>query len=420
MTPRERIVKAIHHQETDWLPVDIGATSATGINASALYRLTAYLGLPAKPPIINDTMQMLSQLDNELRSLLQTDVVPLPSPSTKIGTKITGKYQPFIMPGNTPALLDETVKYTKDSEGNYYLYPQGDLSAPYSMKMTSDGSFFNCLDRIMSDEDSLTPREDFSDFNPAWSDDIARHYEQKSHELFEETDYAIACAFGQGGFGDLAKVPGPTVRRPRGIRTVESFIMAHYLRPDYLHEVFSMQCDAALKNLNILRQAVGDRIQLICMGGTDFGAQNGPYYAPEIYRELYKPYIRRLNDYVHGHTKWKTFWHSCGSIAGLLDDFIDAGVDITNPVQCSAAGMDPEHLKNTYGDRIVFWGGGVDTQHTLPFGTPTEVREQARLRIELFKPGGGFVFSSVHNIVAGVPPQNLAALLAEVKRHRQG
>ena len=418
MTSRDRVIRAINHIETDRIPVDFGATSATGINVSTIYRLYSYLGIKERNPIVNDAMQLLSKLEEDVREALLTDVIPLSSPKTKVGTSATNHYQSFDLPDGTPALIDESIKYYIDEKGNYFFYPKGNKSLPSSMMMTNKGGFFDTIERCEPDEDSETPREDFSDFESIWDDDIAKYYEAESKFLYKETDYAIACAFGQGGFGDMAKVPGPTIGYPKGIRTVESFITAHCLRPDYIHEIFQMQCDAALKNLEILKQAVGDRIQIICMGGTDFGTQNGLYYSPEIYRKLYKPYIKRLNDYVHQNTNWKTFWHSCGAISELLNDFIEAGVDIINPVQCSAYGMEPNYLKDTFGRRIVFWGGGIDTQQTLPFGTPDEVRKQVRERIEIFKKGGGYVFAAIHNILPNTPPENIVAMLEAIKEYR--
>ncbi|MBN1838103.1 MAG: methyltransferase, partial [Spirochaetales bacterium] len=127
-------------------------------------------------------------------------------------------------------------------------------------------------------------------------------------------------------------------------------------------------------------------------------------------REMYKPLHRRMNDWVHANTPWKTFFHSCGSLDGLLDDFADAGMDILNPVQISAARMEPERLKGNYGDKLVFWGGGIDAQHTLPFGTPDQVREQVAHTIQVFGKGGGFVFNNVHNIQAGIPVENLLTM----------
>ena len=146
----------------------------------------------------------------------------------------------------------------------------------------------------------------------------------------------------------------------------------------------------------------------------DFGTQSGPFISPNAYRKLYQPFHRQVNDWVHSHTPWKTFIHSCGSVMALLPDIVEAGFDILNPVQCSAAGMDAEHLKSTYGDRIVFWGGGIDTQHVLPFGTPDEVRRQVLERCRIFSRDGGFVFNSIHNVQARTPVENIVAMLDAV------
>jgi uroporphyrinogen-III decarboxylase len=145
--------------------------------------------------------------------------------------------------------------------------------------------------------------------------------------------------------------------------------------------------------------------------------QTAPLISPNAYRDLYQPFHKRLNDWTHQHTNWKTFIHSCGSVTALLDDFIDAGFDILNPVQCSATHMDPAELKAKFGDRITFWGGGVDTQRTLPFGAPDEVRREVRDRIRIFGPGGGFIFNAIHNIQAKTPVENLLALFDALKEY---
>jgi len=163
---------------------------------------------------------------------------------------------------------------------------------------------------------------------------------------------------------------------------------------------------------------VGDRVTAVFITGTDFGTQAGPFISPNSYRRLYQPFHRRVNDWVHAHTTWKTFIHSCGSIVALLPDIVDAGFDILNPVQCSAAGMDPRTLKDRFGERIAFWGGGVDTQRTLPFGTPEEVRREVRKRIAIFGRGGGFVFNTVHNVQANTPVENIVALYEAVQESR--
>ncbi|MBP1657393.1 MAG: hypothetical protein H6Q31_1994, partial [Bacteroidetes bacterium] len=154
--------------------------------------------------------------------------------------------------------------------------------------------------------------------------------------------------------------------------------------------------------------------------GTDFGTQTGTFISRKAYRELYQPFHKIVNAYIHKHSSWKTFIHSCGSVADLIPDFIEAGFDILNPVQTSAAGMDPVKLKQTYGRDLVFWGGGVDTQKTLPYGTPEDVYNEVRDRIRIFGEGGGFVFNTVHNIQANVPIENVDAMFRALRECGEG
>ena len=179
-----------------------------------------------------------------------------------------------------------------------------------------------------------------------------------------------------------------------------------------------MQLEVALKNLQIYKEAVGNKIQIVMVSGTDFGTQNGSFISPEMYRDIYKPYHKKINDWIHENTDWKTFYHSCGAISNLLDDFVDAGIDIINPVQCSAAGMDAKALKEKYKGKLVFWGGGVDTQHTLPFGTKEAVVEEVKERMGILGEGGGYVFNTIHNVVANTPIDNLKAMYETVQKYR--
>jgi uroporphyrinogen-III decarboxylase len=206
-----------------------------------------------------------------------------------------------------------------------------------------------------------------------------------------------------------------TLRHPKGIRDIEEWYVSLVTRRGFVREVFEGQCEITLANLELVRQAVQDNVDIVFITGTDFGTQRGPFISPRTYRELFLPFHKRVNDWVHRHTSWKTFIHSCGGVEPLIDGFIEAGFDILNPIQTSAAGMDATHLKQRYGARIAFWGGGVDTQRTLPFGTPDEVRREVRARLETFTPGGGYVFNTVHNIQAGVPTENLLAMFEVLK-----
>ena len=216
------------------------------------------------------------------------------------------------------------------------------------------------------------------------------------------------------GFGDPGAVPGPFEKSPRGIRKFDDWCMAQVLYPDYVHEVFEMQTEFMLKNLEIYKQAVGDNIQICWVSGTDFGTQISEFMSSDMFQELYKPYYTRVCNWIHQNTNWKTFFHTCGCVVRLLDDFVDMGMDIINPVQLSAAGMDPRMLKDKYGDKLVFWGGGVDTQGLLPSGTPEEIAAQVTQRLDILSKGGGYVFNTIHNVVGDTPAENVWATFKAV------
>ncbi len=416
MNSRERLSATLQHRQPDKVVLDLGATSQTGISASTLYGLREALGLPQKPITIQEPAQILGQVDEDVRHALGVDVVGLWNPVNTLGVR-NQDWKPWNMPDGTPTLMAGGMAFSTDSQGVILTYPQGDTSVSPSMKLPTGGYFFDNIDRGGEfDEDHLDARRDFAADFAVFDDTSARYLETESKKLFEETEYGIVGMCGGGSFGDVFTLPACWVKgKPQGIRKMEDWLMAHLLYPEYIQELFELQSEIALKNLEIYRQAVGDRVQVIWLSGTDFGTQNGPFTSVENYRTLYKPFHKKLNDWVHQHTAWKTFYHTCGSIEPLMNDFAEAGIDILNPVQCSASGMAPEQLKAKYGDRFVFWGGGVDTQMTLPFGTPAEVRQQVQERLEIFSPGGGFVFNTIHNIVGKTPIENLVALFETVK-----
>lgn len=417
MTSRERVIAAINHREPDRVPVDIGATGQTGISASVIYRLRKALKQDEKPVRITEIYQILGEVDEKLREYVGCDVIGLNGTHDMFGNLIAG-CQPFRMTDGTPCTVHETFRYTI-KDGSYYTYAQGDTSLPPCAKMPQDSFFFDGIVRNgQFDEDNLTPENDWKDAFPIMSDESARYYEREAKRLSEETEYAIIGNLGGGGLGDAAILPGLSERNPKGIRRMEDWLMAHILYPDYIKAVFEMQTQSMLKNLEMYRQAVGDRIQIVWISGTDFGTQRGEFVSPEIFKDIYKPFYRRINDWVHKNTHWKTFFHTCGSIYSILPDIIEMGVDIVNPVQVSAVNMDAQRLKDEFGQKIVFWGGGIDTQKTLPYGTPEEVYDQVLERLKIFGRGGGYVFSSIHNIVAKTPVENIMAMVRALRDAR--
>jgi Uroporphyrinogen decarboxylase (URO-D) len=282
--------------------------------------------------------------------------------------------------------------------------------------MPKDGWFFDTIVRQEPIDDSaLDPKEWVQQSFSLYNEEDLRWLEESSKQWYTQSEYSLVGNFGGAGFGDIAFVPGPQVLHPKGVRDPEEWYVSSITRRAYIEEIFRLQLELQMKNLHMFREAVGDRIDVIFMSGTDFGSQGGPFISPIAYREMFKPLHKEMNDWVHSHTNWKTFYHTCGSIVAFLDDFAEAGIDILNPVQISAAGMSPEFLKGTYGKKFVFWGGAIDAQHTLQFGTAAAVREEALRNGAVFGRGGGFVFNNVHNIQATVPTENIVALLQAVE-----
>lgn len=419
MTSRERVTAALNHREPDYVPLDLGSCGQTGMNASTLYKLRKAYGLKEHPIKIVEPMQMLGEIELDLLEKIRGDVVPLWNKGNIFGGSNKCVTKSWTMPDGTLTLMSEDFEYDVDERGYTLVYPCGDRGCKPSMQMTEDGSFFDNIERSDGyDEDNLTPVEDWRESYPKKTEEDCIFWEQQISHIYENSDYAVLGVLGGMSIGDPAEVPGPFIKNPKGIRSVKDWMMAHLMYPEYVEEVFKYAAEIEIKNLELYRQAVGNKIQAIWLSGTDFGNQNGPMYSMSVFRKLYKPFYKKINNWVHENTFWKTFYHTCGAISAYMEDFIDMGMDIVNPVQLSAHGMDGKMLKATYGDRLTFWGGGVDTQHTLPSGTPQEVYKEVTERLKLFAPGGGFVFAAIHNIVSDVPVENIMAMYQAVNDMR--
>ncbi len=420
MNSRERIAVACRHQRTDKLPVDFGGGMQTGLHVNVVYQLRQALGLdkPGTPVKVIEVYQMLGEVAADLREALGIDTVSLTGTGTMFGfpAKEFKEWQTF---DGIPVLVPVDFNTECEPDGSLLQYPGNDRSVPPSGVMPAGGYFFDATVRNepVMDESTLNPEDNLEEFSPIGDEELAI-IARRAEELYATTDKALFCTFGGLTFGDIALVPATFLKRPRGIRDLSDWYMSTLMRSDYIKAVFDRQCEIAIENLRRLYAAVGDRISVIATNGTDFGTQNGPFCSPDQYRDLYLPYQKRINGWIHENTPWKTFMHSCGGIEPLIENIIEAEIDILSPVQCSAAGMDPRTLKRKYGSRLVFWGGGVDTQKTLPFGTPQQVRDEVRERIEILGEGGGFVFCSIHNIVANAPIENVLAMFDVVREYR--
>jgi hypothetical protein len=404
---------ALEHQEPDRVPVDFGATAGTGIHASCVAALRDYFGLEKRPVTVHEPYQMLGWLDEDLKQAMELDTEGVIPPRTMFGFPNEG-WKPWRMPDGLEVLVPAGFVTTRDTNGDILIYPEGDRDAPPSGRMPRDGYFFDAIVRQLPiDESRLDPEDNLEEFGPVSDADVA--YFRREAERAAATGRAVVATFGGTAFGDIALVPATFLKHPRGIRDVAEWYMATATRREYVRRIFERQCEIGIANLARIHAAVDGLVDAVFVCGTDFGTQTSTFCSVATFRDLWSPYYRRVNDWIHKHTGWRSFKHSCGSVERFIPLMIEAGFDILNPVQCSAVNMGAGHLKTAYGERLTFWGGGIDTQQVLPFGTPAEVRAQVIDRCRVFSRGGGFVFNSIHNIQARTPVENIVAMLDAVR-----
>ena len=406
---RKNFLDTINHRQPDRVVVDFGSTAVTGIHVLIVEKLRDYYGLEKRPVKITEPYQMLGEVDNELVREMGIDVIGLtgaknmfgiPNENWKVDRTLWG--QEVLFPGN--------FNYTYNNDGGIFIYPEGDTSVPPCAVMPASGYFFDAIDRQeFIDESKLSVDDNLEEFGYISESDLA--FWKKQIELLNDNDKAVMASLGGTALGDIALVPGMNIRNPKGIRGVAEWYMSTLSREEFVKELYDRQTDIALYNLEKLYSLLGDKIDVVFICGTDFGTQNSTFCSTETYDTLWKPYYRKVNDWIHSNTSWKTFKHSCGAVENFIPHFIDSGFDILNPVQINAFGMDSTHLKKKYGDSIVFWGGGADTQGAFAFGTPKEVKDQVKKQCEILNKNGGFVFNTVHNIQANVPFKNVVAML---------
>jgi uroporphyrinogen decarboxylase len=261
--------------------------------------------------------------------------------------------------------------------------------------MFHNGFYFDRLEKYPG-----AAHVDLATFHPPLlTDEECEFYRQQAEALHQNTDLALVAPLG----------PPYELFYGLGTGDFQSWIVTFATENDYVAELYEKLIRAWLENLRRFVDAVGNRVQIVQICD-DFGTQQAPFLSVKMFRERLLPFYQRGVEWIHQHTDMKVMLHSDGALYPLLPSLIEMGVDILNPVQTSANGMNPERLKAEFGDRITFWGGSLDCQQTLPFGTPREVAHEVAEHMRVFKPGGGYVFAPVHNIQAGVPPENVVAM----------
>ena len=409
----ENFIATINHRQPEKIVIDFGSTAVTGIHVVVVEKLREYYGLEKRPVKVTEPYQMLGEIDDELINAMGIDVIGLYGEKNMFGiaNKDWKLHKTF---WGQEVLFPGEFNYTYNSNGDIMIHAEGDTSVPPSAMMPKTGYFFDALNRQEPVDDSrLNAEDNLEEFTRLKDHDIK--YWKGQAQSVENSGKGVMASLGGTALGDIALVPGLNLKHPKGIRGVEEWYISTLIREDLIKEIYDRETDIALENLSEIYEVVGDTINTVFICGTDFGTQNSTFCSPESYSRVWLPYYKKVNDWIHANTGWKTFKHSCGAVEPLIDLFIESGFDILNPVQINASGMDPKELKRKYGDRIVFWGGGVDTQGVFAFGTPAQVKEQVKREVSILNENGGFVFNTVHNIQANVPFENVVAMLEALK-----
>jgi len=414
MNSRENLKKTLNHHQPERLVVDFGGTAVTGIHCLTVKNLRNYYHLDNHPVKVIEPFQMLGEIEEDLREALGIDVIGAYGKNSMFGfANSECEWKPFTSNWGQQLFVPVEFNFIKAEDSSLLIFPEGDETVSPCARMPKSGYFFDAIIRQQPiDDDKLNPKDNLEEFTPV--DGASLDYWERTICQLTTSGKGIIASFGGTALGDIALVPGMQLKNPKGIRDVAEWYMSTVLRPDYIHSVFEKQTELAIENFKRIYERIGNQIDAVFICGTDFGTQESTFCSPDQFSEMYLPYYKRINDWMHQHTAWKSFKHSCGAVESFMPLFIEAGFDIINPVQINAKGMDPRHLKNAYGKELVFWGGGVDTQKMLSFGTPAEVKKQVLENCDIFAQDGGFVFNTVHNIQANVPIENLAAMLEAI------
>jgi len=407
MTSGERVRCALDHKEPDRVPIDFGGHRSSGIAAIAYAKLKEALGIESGDIYVYDMVQQLAIVEPNVLDAVGADVVELGR-----GFMLDdAEWKGWTLPDGTPCKIPGFIHVEKRGADSYLLADDGvDLAIQKEGCLYFEQIHWPWLERNPAEQDFADLEDAFA--HTMWTgiptagghipltDDGCRRLADGARKLRESTDRAIMGLFG----GNLFEVPQFLYR-------IDTYLTHMGLYPEACERLSEALCRFYMPRLESWLGAVGPYIDVMLFGD-DLGGQNGPVMSPEMYRRYYKPWHTRLwkrakelAPHVNIHL------HCCGGIEPLLGDLIDAGLESSNPVQITSAGMAPAHLKETYGDRFTFWGGGCDTRETLPRGTPAEIERHVRDLLRIWRPGGGYVFQQVHNILADVPPENILAML---------
>jgi uroporphyrinogen decarboxylase len=405
MTSRERVLTALNHREPDRIPIDFSGHRSSGISAIAYARLRKHLGIENRPLRVYDPVQQLAIVDEEVLQRFKVDTIEL-GRAFALEDKWWADWE---LPDGTPCQLPVWTKPER-------------LNGEWAIRSPSGRTIARMPDGVLYFEQCHYPFEEKDDLDaltnafresmwtaiasppgPQAAGDAGRTVlAEGARRLRAQTDRAILALFG----GNLLEMGQFFYRN-------DNFFLLLAGNPKRAHEFLDKIMEIHLANLERFLGAVGEHIDIIVFGD-DLGMQSGPQVSPRMYREFFKPREKIMWDRARQLAKVKIKLHCCGGVRELLPDLIDAGLDAINPVQITCRGMEPAGLKADFGGRLTFWGGGCDTRDVLSKGTPAQVREHVKRLRDVWRPGGGYVFQQVHNILANVPPENIVTMFDAV------
>lgn len=401
LTSRERILMALNHEETDRVPIDLGSSRSTGINAIAYQNLKKYLGIETET-IMFDVKQLLAEADHEILRRVGSDVVILPRLVPSIGIPID-EYKPGQLPlGGGPCMLAKKYEPVTLADGGLGIYDE----AGHLLAVRADQSLF--FDEVYN---PLADAEDEADIDsglnlPGISDYEMSYLHDRAKHIFTTTEFAISGATSFSLF-------------ERGLKDFgyENYLMNLYAEPELMEYYLDKLTDAYIVMMERYLDAVGDYVQVV-QNNDDFGSQEAMLISPEIYRKFFKPRHARINAAIKKkRPDMHISLHCCGSIYPIIGDLIESGFDILNPIQKECANMDPATIKREFGDRVTIWGGACSTQTTMTRGSVDDIIREAKEMIKIYAPGGGFVYSQIHNILADIPPEKIMAFFETGKKY---
>jgi len=401
MNSRERVRQVLNHKEPDRVPIDIGSMRSTGISAIAYNRLIKKLGITDKC-LMYDFQQQLAYPGELVRDRFHVDAID-------VGQAFVDDivWKNWSLNDGSGCLIPDYLHIEQDSTGNVTL--RNDEGVALGKKPRTSLYTEQCYWPYGAEEfipDNLDDRQMEKNMWSIPCPPFHLNIQGRDRDTFvkavkvmrTKTDRAMMISLGQSFF-----------ECGQYIRGTETFLMDIYLDRSGVNRLLDRLLENYMHKLSIIFTDISDDIDIVQFGD-DLGTQNGPWMNPEVIKELFIPRYKKLWDYVHAHSNCKVFMHSCGSIYQILPALIDAGLDIINPVQTSASGMDAIRLKTEFGEHLTFWGGGCDTQGVLANSRPEQVKGDVKRRLEIFMKGGGYVFNQIHNILADVPAENIIAM----------